>query len=253
MGLLTMDKDRQGRNWTGQTTIFAVAVGILAGIAAKAQAPVFSDDQAAYLGEITKFLVDANKKEGTAFVETVLQPFWNGPYLNQQQRSRIVVASNVMAKKRFSALPDFKEMLETAAAFPQKGHASAEFDAWLKGLEQAGRSSRKQDLADYLAMSHGLLAERVLFRTASAHWRARASNFTFGFDSVPKVDFPTTDLVWASRTDSAVIEGTSGTYYPLDDRWVGKGGVMNWRRAGLAPDRTYVTWTHPYALKLKTT
>ena len=253
MGLLTMDKDLQGMNWTGQTKIFAVAFGILAGIAAKAQAPVFSDDQAAYLGEITKFLVDANKKEGTAFVETVLQPFWNGPHLNQQQRSRIVVASNVMAKKRFSALPDFKEMLETAAAFPQKGHASAEFDAWLKGLEQAGRSSRKQDLADYLAMSHGLLAERVLFRTASAHWRARASNFTFGFDSVPKVDFPTTDLVWASRTDSAVIEGTSGTYYPLDDRWVGKGGVMNWRRAGLAPDRTYVTWTHPYALKLKTT
>ncbi|MEO7081305.1 MAG: hypothetical protein ABIY71_07240, partial [Flavobacteriales bacterium] len=234
--------------------ILLLAASILVGsISTWAQAPVFTNDQAAYLGEITSFLVGANKKEGTAFVETVFTPFWNGPYLSQEQRARMVAISNVMGKKRFSAIPDYKEMLNTAAAFPLKQHSSAEFDAWLKGLEQAGRSSRKQDLTDYLDMSQRLLADNILYSTASSNWRSRTGTFTFAFDSVPKVVFGTTDLVWSSRTDSSVIEGTSGTFYPLADLWVGKGGTITWRRAGLAVDRTFVKWSHPYSLKIKTT
>lgn len=221
--------------------------------AAQGQAPVFTNDQAAYLGEVNDFLVSANKKEGAAFMETVFTPFWNGPFLNNEQRSRFVAISNVMAKKRFTAIPDFKEMLNTAATFPVKGHSSAEFDAWLKGLEQAGRSSRKQDLADFLEMGHALLSDNILFSAASSYWRSRNGKFTFAFDSVPKVHFPVTDLVWASRTDSSVIEGTSGTFYPLTNSWEGKGGTLTWRRAGLKPDMTFVKWAHSYGLRLKTT
>lgn len=254
MGFFTMGTDHYATRCMRSFRIVILAASMLIGsFSAWAQAPVFSNDQAAYLSEITSFLVGANKKEGTAFVETVFTPFWNGPNLSQDQRSRIVAISNTMAKKRFSAIPDFKEMLNTAANFPLKGHSSAELDAWLKGLEQAGRSSRKQDLTDYLDMSNGLLSNNVLYTTASSIWRARAGKFTFAFDSVPKVEFNTMDLVWSSRTDSSVIESTSGTYYPLTDLWVGKGGTITWRRAGLAPDHTFVKWAHGYSLKLKTT
>lgn len=226
---------------------------MLAPVAAKAQTPVFNDDQDAYLAQIKDFLVSADKKKGTAFIETVFTPFWNGSYLDNAQHSRIVAISNVMAKKRFRAIPDFMDMLNAAAAFPAKGHASEEFTAWLKGLEDAGRSSRKQDLTDYLGMSQGLLANATLYEGAGSFWRARSTTFTFAYDSVPKVVFGKTDLVWASKTDSSVIKNTSGTYYPLGNTWRGTGGTITWERAGLKEDLTFVKWGHAYGLKLKTT
>ncbi|HMN06002.1 MAG TPA: hypothetical protein PKD45_09765 [Flavobacteriales bacterium] len=224
---------------------------VLLPLASQAQAPVFTNE--AFLAEITGFLASANKKEGTAFAESVLAPFWNSGYLNDGQRARLLSVANVMGKKRFAALPDFKDMLATAAAFPAKGHTGEEFDAWLKAWEKAGRSSRKQDMEDLLKMGKGLLEANVLYETAGSSWYSRSGKFTFAFDSVPKVMFPAMDLVWASKTDSSVIEGTSGTYFPLTNTWAGKGGTITWRRAGLSPTATFVKWTRSYQLRLKTT
>lgn len=235
------------------STLSILAAALLAPASGSAQAPVFPEEQTAFLVEITKFMVEADKKEGTAFIEKTFTPFWNGPYLDQPLRSRLVAITNTMAKKRFQALPDFKEMLGAAAAFEKKGHGQAEFDAWMKGMERAGRSTRKQDLADYIEMSDGLMANTTLYKGAGATWRSRAEKFTFAFDSVPKVIFPKADLVWAIKTDSSVIQGTSGTYYPMLNQWAGMGGKLTWERAGLKPDHTFVRWDHTYNLKLKTT
>jgi hypothetical protein len=220
---------------------------------AKAQAPVFPKDQAGFLTEITKFLTDADKKEGRDFAENIFTPFWNGTYLDNTRRTRLIDMANVMAKKRFRAIPDFKDMLATVVAFSSRGHTPEEFDAWMKGLEEAGRSSRKQDLVDYLEMGNQLMKGSVLYDAAGSFWHARTTRFTFRFDSVPKVFFPKTDLVWASRTDSSVIQGTSGTFYPRTNIWEGEGGMITWTRAGLQPDKTFAKWDHAYRLKLKTT
>jgi len=254
MGIFKMGKTRSASKMT--TKLVQAAALLFAGLAfstaGRAQAPVFTDDQAAFQAEINTFLTAANKKEGAAFMESVFIPFWNGSFLNAGLRTRMVAVANVMAKKRFAALPDFKDMLGTAAAFPAKGHSQAEFDAWLKGLEKAGRSTRKQDLDDMLGLGNGLMAENVLYKTAASNWHLRSGKFVFAFDSVPKIDVAATDLVWWTRTDSSVIEGTSGTYYPLTNTWAGKGGLITWKRAGLKPDQTYAKWAHPYILKLKT-
>lgn len=232
----------------------SVAVCLIAvPMTTRAQTVVFTDDQAAYLEEITGFLTSANKKEGSAFIENVFAPFWNGGFLGNEQRSRLVSISNVMSKKRFRAIPDFMDMLTTVSDFPGHGHDQAEFDAWMKGSTQAGNSSRKQDLSDYLEMSKGLISGNILYQSAGFTWRSRADKFTFTFDTVPKAVFGNTDLVWASKSDSSIIAGTSGTYYPLSNMWEGKGGTLTWQRAGLHPGSTFVRWEHKFALLLKTT
>ncbi len=219
----------------------------------QAQVPVFSKDQAAFQEEIHKFLTDADKKAGAAFMESVFTPFWNSGFLDASQRTRLIDLANVMGKKRFTAIPDFKNMLGTAAAFPAKGHSSGEFNAWLQGLEAAGRSSKKNDLVEILETGRSLMEAGILYQTAATNWHAAKGKFTFAYDSVPKVHFTTTDLVWWSRTDSSVIEATSGTFFPLSNTWEGIGGKITWRRTGLKPEATYAQWGHRYALKLKTT
>jgi hypothetical protein len=250
-----MGKTRKGQQLVmgiAAKSLFALVL-LVASSAVQAQTTSFPDDQAAYLKAITEFLEKADKKEGTAFIEKTFTPFWNGPYLDQSRKSKVVAISNVMGQKRFRPIPDFMDMLSTLQAFSSKGHAVAEFDAWMKGLEQAGRSSRKQDMTDYLDMGNRLLSGNQLFETAGSNWHARTDKFTFTFDSVPKVQFPKTDLVWSTKTDSSVIENTSGTFLPLQNLWDGKGGKITWKRAGLAPEKTFVQWDHPYRLKLKTT
>ncbi len=222
-------------------------------IASMAQSTVFPEDQVGYQKAMGDFLIGADKKEGTAFMEKTFIPFWNGSFLDQAARTRVIAASNVLSKKRFRPIPDFIDLLSTAAAFSTQGHSAAEFDAWMKGLERAGRSSRKQDLVDYLAMGRALLERAVLYEGAGSSWRVRQGKFSFTYDTVPKVVFPKMDLVWSSKTDSSVVEGTSGTYFPMDNSWEGKGGKITWKRAGLAAEKTFVVWEHRYSLKLKTT
>lgn len=255
MGTVRMGKNKH--RGKGMNLFAGIAGAMLLMLASPravmAQTPVFPDDQAAYLKAITSFLVEADKKEGTAFIEKTFTPFWNGSYLDQATRARMVAISNVMGKKRFRAIPDFMDMLGTAEAFSAKGHSPAEFDAWMKGLERAGRSSRKQDMADYLEMGKLLLSGTKLYETAGAEWHARTERFIFMYDTVPKVKFPKTDLVWATKTDSSVIEGTEGIFLPMQNLWTGKAGKITWKRAGLAPEKTFVAWEHGYSLKLKTT
>ena len=95
--------------------VLLLVTGIVAPpVATMAQTVVFSDDQEAYLQEISAMLISADKKEGSACIEKVFTPFWNSGFLGNEQRSRLVAISNVMAKKRFRPIPDFMDMLTTA-------------------------------------------------------------------------------------------------------------------------------------------
>jgi hypothetical protein len=221
---------------------------------AKAQtATVFPDDEIAFQQIFTAFMTDADKKQGNAFITEVFAPLWNGAYLSPSQHSRLISASNVMSKKRFKPIPDFMDLFTTAAAFPKGSHAPVEFDAWLSGLEKAGASTRKQDLTDYLEQTKGVFNSRMLYDGAGSIWHSGPEIFTLAFDSVLKIRFEKTDLVWASRTDSSIIIGTKGEYIPQEHMWRGTGGTITWLRSGLDIKKTFVQWEHGYTLDLKTT
>jgi hypothetical protein len=236
----------------GPRRLATVLVLVCASLAATAQTKPFTDDQATYLQEISAFLTDADKKEAKPFIESDLTPAWNGGYFTPAQRSRIVALSNVMLKKRFVAFPDFKQFLSVLVIFAKEGRGAAELDAWMKSLEAAGRSSRKQDLVDLLTTSAGLFGDRTLYESPSTVWKSSTGEFTWAYDSVPKVVFGKMDLRCLSKGDSSVVRGTSGTYYPISETWEGKGGTLTWERAGLKPSATFAQWDHAYALKMRT-
>lgn len=218
---------------------------------ADAQTKPFTNDQAVFLQEMTDFLVGADKKEGKPFMENVFTPAWNGPFFSTEQRTRVVGMANVMLKKRFEAFPSFQDYLGSLVAFASSGRSAADFDTWMKCLEAAGASSRKQNLADLIAMSAGLFKDNTFYSSASTRWRTRTKQFSFAFDSIPKVVFGTTDLICLAKGDSAVIANTSGTYYPTQQLWHGKGGRLTWERAGLKPTSTFAEWDHAYTVKAK--
>lgn len=219
---------------------------------ASAQTKPFSTDQALFLQEMTAFLEAADKKEARSFMEGTFAPVWNGTYYSERQRIRVVEVANFMQKKRFEAFPFFRDYLDAVAAFPSGGRKSTEFDAWLQSMEELVQKGRKQNVSTFISMCAGLFKSNILFSSASTEWRASNSNFTFAYDSVPKVIFAGCDLVCTAKGDSAVIRATKGTYYPTQEQWVGTGGRVTWQRAGLKPTATFAEWSHVYRLRLKT-
>ncbi len=220
-------------------------------LAAQAQTKPFTDDQAVFLEEVTAFLVAADKKEGKPFVEQLFTPAWNSSYLTPAQRSRVVEMANFMLKKRYEAFPHFRDYLAAVAAFVNSGRPAAEFDTWMRSLDAMVQSGRKKNFTAFIEMCAGLFTDNTLYKSASTQWRSSSGIFTFVYDSVPKVVFTKLDLVCLAKGDSAVIRNTSGTYFPAEELWRGRGGRVDWRRAGLKPEATFAEWDHAYAVKVK--
>lgn len=216
-----------------------------------AQTKPFSSDQALFLQEVTDMLVSADKKEGRAFVEQTFAPAWNGAYYSPVQRVKVVEVANFMLKKRFEAYPHFRDYLAAVAAFSSGNRPAKEFDAWLQGMDGLVQKGRKQNVTSFIAMCAGLFREGNLVESPSTVWRSRSKDFTFVFDTIPKIEFKKTDLVCVAKGDSAVIKNTAGTYFPTLEIWKGTGGTVTWERAGLKPTATFAEWSHPYELRMK--
>ncbi|HQW88116.1 MAG TPA: hypothetical protein PLH93_13045, partial [Flavobacteriales bacterium] len=226
--------------------------GLAAGLGpAMAQTKAFSQDPATFLQEMSALLIEADKKEGKAFMETVFTPVWNGSYYQVGQRRRVIDIANAMQKKRFEAYPHFKDYLGAVAAFANGGRSAAEFDAWMTSLDELVKSGRKKNFSSYITMCAGLFRDRTIYESASTRWQAAGTGFTFAYDSVPKVVFERTDLRCFAKGDSAVIIGTSGTYYPTLELWRGRAGKVTWQRAGLKPTATFAEWNGRYEVRMK--
>jgi hypothetical protein len=229
----------------------AVVLFLFGACGSHAQSVSFSSDQALFLQEMTDFMVGADKKEGKPFMEEVFAPAWNGPYFTAAQRVRIAEVANLMAKKRFDAFPHYRDLLGILVAFSGGGRGAGEFDAWMQGMAGLAEKERKQNVVAFLSTCANLFDNNTMFSSASTQWRSNSSKFTFAFDSIPKVVFPTVDLICTAKGDSAVIKGTSGTYLPTLELWRGKGGIVTWERAGLKPTATFAEWSHTYEIKMK--
>ncbi|MBK7298519.1 MAG: hypothetical protein IPI91_18675 [Flavobacteriales bacterium] len=194
---------RSRLSWSFAPSVMAIVLSIVMvfGLSpsANAQTKPFTADQATFLAEMTTFIMDADRKEGRKFMEEEFAPVWNGSFYNERQRVQIMNISNFMLKKRFSAFPDFRDLMSVVTAFPNSGRTSEEMDAWLRGLEQMVESGRKQNVVTFLGMCAGLFRESTIFKSASTEWKSRTNKFTFQFDSIPLIIFPRSDLVCLAK------------------------------------------------------
>ena len=237
--------------WRLPPRSFFALVFMVASIWAVAQTKPFSSDQAIFLQEITDFLEAADKKEARPFIEQTFAPAWNGTFLTGAMRIKVVEVANYMQKKRFEAFPSFRDYLGAVAAFATSGKSAAEFDAWMASNQKIIDGGRKKQFSDFIAVCAGLFKENVLYASASTVWKSSSNQFTFAYDTVPKILFERMDLKCYAKRDSAVILGTTGTYLPTLAMWYGRGGKVTWERAGLKPQSTFAEWGGAYQVPLK--
>jgi hypothetical protein len=190
----------------------------------------FPQDPINFLTELKNFLVETDKKEGEKLHEE-FSILWNGGAFNAEQQQAIMKTHNSMLKKRMKAFPDFRNYLQALISFKASSQSEQSFSAWQSSLDRLLQMPAKH-FANYIISCNDLFRDNSLYISTSTRWYTQMKNYTFEFDSIPKIVFSKMDLVCVSKGDSSVIYGTEGSLYPTRELFAGKGGKVNWERAG---------------------
>ena len=199
----------------------------------------FSSDSSLFFQEMEQFLTGARKQDGIVVMDEFSWSWFDGKF-SDKQREGVYKISNLMLKKRKKAFPDFKNYLFTVSQFVNSKHQTEEsFESWQKILVKLINGKSKKKFTDYLKACNNLFTENLLYKSASNSWAANNSNYTFGYDSLPTIEFEALTLTCYSKGDSSVIKNTKGIYYPTEATWYGEGGKVTWERAGFSVDSVY--------------
>lgn len=201
--------------------------------------------QAEYLTELEQQLVglavgDA-KKENKELMDKFTEMWTELNAFTPDQKRTIFSTSNKILDERLKIIPDIRDYIVTVIAIVENDSGAPPFNEWHTTVDAVlGLRSVRKDFHDYMEFSQNLYTNNVIFHSASTDWISDNVRFRFEIrDGEPKLIIPSLNLSCESKNSKIEIEKTSGEYYPLDGKWIGKNGIVNWERAGLDPNKVY--------------
>lgn len=197
----------------------------------------FTSDPVKYIEEMQNFLEETNKKEAEKLMEQFI-PVWNSGKITAEQKNLVYETSNAMLKKRMKAFPDFNNYLNAILGFTQSTQTAQSFDNWHKSLDKLLKGTTRK-YTEYLEICFDLFSKNVLFESATVKWSSNNNNYSFEFDTLPKIVFAGMNLSCYAKNDSSVIYNTKGVYYPNLKMFYGEGGKIYWTRANIPQSDAY--------------
>src|SRR5574344_2718404 len=185
-----------------------------------------------YLNQATS---DKDKKAANETLIKTFRVIYND--MNLETKDRLVEISNVVLKLKVRPLPDVYKFVSTLSSFYNFTNDRANFNEWLSCIEYIqSRNKKVKDFTDFIDFTSSFLTDRTLYQSRSSLWQTQNGipfelklqngQITLNFNKP-------FELYYSSDQDNGTIYGTTGTYYYFDNRWVGRGGRLNWDRTGI--------------------
>jgi hypothetical protein len=210
----------------------------------------FNTTPEVFIKELEQYIESADKKVAKELIND-FEPIWKTKFTASQQSS-IINISNAMLKKRYSAIPNFKDYIDCLIAFANSDKTTQQFNDWNMTVEKYIPKATAGKFAQYITTCENLFSKNALYASEAVVWSVNSSQFKFEFDSLPKVIFPVTDLKGVTRADSTIISNTSGILFPTNYVFYGKDGKLLWSRVNLKENEANAK-LKTYQLTVKTT
>ena len=201
--------------------------------------------QSDFLEELKKEIVEKSvgdaRKEHKNMLDKFEEMWTELNAFTPTEKSKIFTTSNKILDARLKMIPDIRDYIEAIIIIKESESGANKLNEWHVILDVVleGRSARKE-FGTFLNFSSKLYSNNTIFHSASTEWVSDNSNYRFEIeDGNPKLIVPSLNLKCLSKNSEIEIKNTSGVYYPLDEKWVGKNGTVTWERAGLDPNRVY--------------
>ena len=107
------------------------------------------------------------------------------------------------------------------------------WDAWHAQIDHFVQNPKKRKACEsFLSLSEGFFTSGLLFQSTAATWHMRGGDLIMATnaDGEPLVDCTGGTLVCLSKGDSVRVRDVSGQYRPLEERFYGTEGKVEWER-----------------------
>lgn len=210
---------------------------------------VFSPDPTAFITELGTFMQSSPDREAKKAWQ-VFNESWATGRFEARIQEQIIKTCNLMLTQRMRPSPSFRDYLEAINSFPESAPA-ASILAWHNGLSPFINSKSLRQLTGFFESTLDINVKKTLFRSYSNSWQFRKGSHVFDYDTALLVKLTGVDLVCISGKDSINILETSGTVWPLTNRFSGNGGKVSWKNFGFDPEKVFAQLgTYKVNLKL---
>lgn len=203
----------------------------------------FSGDPAAFLKEASQLLTNT-KREDCQQTAKDLENAW--PKFSGAEQSDIIELANNMRGRKMLVTPYFQKFFEAVASIKQYSQNDDLFDSWNEvttAVINGQRQGNYKKYEQFLDFSYALFSKHALYTSDGRDWKFEGDVIELVMeDNNPVLNIQDCSIVGITDKDSLRITGTSGSYYPLDNKWIGKKGRADWSRVGFGTDEVYVTF-----------
>jgi hypothetical protein len=203
----------------------------------------FSGDSAKFSTELNSIFGKLADNEQKIIAPSLKEFYgkWNEEKFNSVQKKIIYLIINEMARKKIRPYPDFFNYINALNIYINTYQPESRFAPWSDILIKLLADKNNRKFYAFLESTSHLFAENLIYKSPTTKWRIKTPAYQFSFDTVPRIDFPKSDLACYANDDSLNVYETSGSYYPLTTRWKGNEGKVNWKRAGEDPNKIFAS------------
>ncbi len=212
----------------------------------------FSGDSTKFIDELNSVfspLVANELKMSTTLMKEFIQK-WNTEKYDPGKKKLIYSIGNQMLKKGLRPYPDFYDYIKALNVFIDSQQPDDRFYEWFTVLRGLQENKNNRYFVQFIEQCIYLFGENLVYKSQSARWKIITPDYHMKFDSIPFIIFSPTMLACYANDDSLVIFNTRGIFYPLTFLWIGKGGKVDWQRAGLDPSQVYANIKN-YQIQMK--
>jgi hypothetical protein len=195
----------------------------------------FSNDTLKFISDLNVYFIDntGSRFEAEGYMKDFITK-WEQNYLSGYYKEIIIRTSNLMAAKKLKPFPFFLSYFNVVYNYIESKQPLENFEKYQKCLEKVMLSKVNKNTQDYLTLGENAFKSNILYKSPSYIYYLLEPNYSFEYDSVPKVTFKDVTLIGLNpRGDSIAVENTNGVYYPNSGRFYCKGGKVSWARCGL--------------------
>lgn len=199
----------------------------------------FSTDTVEFLNQFEAFMSDLEDEK-----EMILNNFvyaWSVDSFSYEVKLEFMTTANHMLRRRARPDPQFLNLLQVMNLFLNPELENLQFRNWLTGYANLVSSTVNfNEIQRAQNIVIGMITDSALYDLAGTRWEFDRNNYRFKLkDGLPIIEFEDVGIKCIANRDTIKILNTYGTYNPITLKWIGKGGTVNWEKAGLPADMVY--------------
>lgn len=204
------------------------------------ESKVFSGDSTQFISEMHDFMQNVSDQYKDV-VNEFYEAWGKDSLFSPSDQKDIITLSRALVKKNAKPYPHFVHFLSCMLAFKKFNTNTENYANWLSGIKEilSRRKVTGIEIDNVLKFTDELLRSNTLSDEHGVQWKVSNNNYKILDHDNLRVKFSQVDLICYAIRDSIHLFNTSGTVYPMDNQWRGKGGLVTWERGGYSRDSVY--------------